>query len=204
MTTTLTKPAAFTGLTDETNIAICFQCLAAYNNGRMHYFWCDLEKLYSDDDDLESFKQKFAECENYLIATSPECDAEELFFTSHQGIESIYSEYVDAETIFEYLEQRQLVIDDGKDPAIYEKWNANLGGSVNDRINDAQTFIDEYRGSAETHKEFAEEWYRESYTFSWMPSALIRHIDWQAVWDCELRHEFTDIEMDNEIHFIYS
>ena len=204
MTTTLTKPAAFTGLTDETNIAICFQCLAAYNNGRMHYFWCDLEKLYSDDDDLESFKQKFAECENYLIATSPECDAEELFFTSHQGIESIYSEYVDAETIFEYLEQRQLVIDDGKDPAIYELWNSNIGGPCNDRINDAQTFIDEYRGSAETHKEFAEEWYRESYTFSWMPSALIRHIDWQAVWDCELRHEFTDIEMDNEIHFIYS
>ena len=203
MTQSISKPEAF-GLTDETNIAICFQCLAAYNEGTHHYFWCDLEKLYSSDDDLEDFRLKFAECEKYLIETSPAFGAEEIFFTDHQGIESIYSEYIDYKVLFEYLEQRELVASDGKDPAIYELWNSNLGGPCNDRINDGQTFIDNFRGIADNCAEFTEEWYRELHDLDSMPSDLIYHIDWQAVWDCELRHDFTEIRYENDLYFFYN
>ena len=34
-----------------------------------------------------------------------------------------------------------------------------------------------------------------------MPDFIKSHIDWQEVWDCELRHDYTTIEMENQTHF---
>ena len=44
--------------------------------------------------------------------------------------------------------------------------------------------------------------------FSWdgpnegpAPDFIIAHIDWQEVWDCELRHDYFSIEYDGMTHF---
>ena len=34
-----------------------------------------------------------------------------------------------------------------------------------------------------------------------VPDFLTHHIDWQAVWDCELRHDYFTIEYDGVTHF---
>ena len=34
-----------------------------------------------------------------------------------------------------------------------------------------------------------------------VPNFITNHIDWQAVWDCELRHDYCTIEYDGVTHF---
>ena len=34
-----------------------------------------------------------------------------------------------------------------------------------------------------------------------MPEFITSHIDWQEVWDCELRHDYFTIEYDEITHF---
>ena len=34
-----------------------------------------------------------------------------------------------------------------------------------------------------------------------VPDFLTSHIDWQEVWDCELRHDYTTIESQDQTHF---
>ena len=34
-----------------------------------------------------------------------------------------------------------------------------------------------------------------------LPNFLTSHIDWQEVWDCELRHDYFSIEYDGQTHF---
>jgi len=34
-----------------------------------------------------------------------------------------------------------------------------------------------------------------------LPDFMLNHIDWQAVWDCELRHDYSTIDYDGVTHF---
>ena len=34
-----------------------------------------------------------------------------------------------------------------------------------------------------------------------MPGFVTSHIDWQEVWDCEMRHDYTTIESQDQTHF---
>ena len=34
-----------------------------------------------------------------------------------------------------------------------------------------------------------------------VPNFITNHIDWQAVWDCELRHDYSTIQYDGVTHF---
>ena len=34
-----------------------------------------------------------------------------------------------------------------------------------------------------------------------VPNLIASHIDWQEVWDCELRHDYFTIEYDGQTHF---
>ena len=34
-----------------------------------------------------------------------------------------------------------------------------------------------------------------------IPDYIVNHIDWQSMWDCELRHDFFTIEFDGETYF---
>jgi len=45
---------------------------------------------------------------------------------------------------------------------------------------------DRYRGSYQSEKDFAEEYYTDLYD---IPSDLV--VDWESTWDCNLRYDFT-------------
>jgi len=204
MTKTLVIPQAFqSNVFEDSKTALCFQCLAAYNQGYHHYLWCDIDSLYESSEDLEDFQKAFNECLEHVVKTSPVPDSEEIFFTDHQGLESIYSEYLDSKTLFDYLEQRQSVIDDGFDIGLFEAWcNATGADDKNDYYGDQ--FKDTYRGSAETGAKFAEEFYEESGEYSEIEKiseVLAYHIDWSTVWSCSLRFDYLEVNYEGESHF---
>ena len=99
-TATLTKPKAL--ISTDGDISICIQCLASYNEGTHHFYWCDLEAL-----DLDNFEEEFQECIDYVIKTSPSNSAEEWFYTDHENLKPIYDEYQDIKVIKEYMEKYQ-------------------------------------------------------------------------------------------------
>ena len=66
-----------------------------------------------------------------------------------------------------------------------------------------EQFEDAYAGNYESEADFAEQLcsdcgYLEE---SNLPTFIANHIDWQAVWDRELTHDYTSIEHNNQIYF---
>lgn len=59
-----------------------------------------------------------------------------------------------------------------------------------DAVND---FMDAYMGEWEDEEDFTRDYYEEDGTLMGLPSVIISHIDWQGVWDSDLRHEFYEI-----------
>ena len=56
-------------------------------------------------------------------------------------------------------------------------------------------FEDDYYGSFDSVAEFAEDNFE--FDMDDIHESMRGHIDWQGVWDCELRHYFTDIKTDD-------
>ena len=204
MVSTLDVPKSFqSNVFEDSKTALCFQCLAAYNEGHHHYLWCDIDSLYESSEDLEDFQKAFNQCLEHVVKTSPVPDAEEIFFTDHQGLESIYSEYLDSKTLFDYLEQRQRVIDDGQDVGLFEAW-CNATGADNKNDYYGNQFLDTYRGSAKDGEEFAENYYEELGQHSEVERVapdLAYCIDYERVWSCSLRFDFLEVEYKGESHF---
>jgi antirestriction protein len=70
-------------------------------------------------------------------------------------------------------------------------------------IETVEQFEDAYAGKFESEADFAEQLcsdcgYLEE---SNLPNFIANHIDWQAVWDRELTHDYTFIEHNNQIYF---
>ena len=64
------------------------------------------------------------------------------------------------------------------------------------------------RTSIHVEAQFTEQLVDDLGYFSWdgpnegpAPDFIIAHIDWQAVWDCELRHDYFTIEDGEYTHF---
>jgi len=70
-------------------------------------------------------------------------------------------------------------------------------------IETKEQFEDAYVGKFESEADFSEQLcndcgYLEE---SNLPTFIANHIDWQAVWDRELTHDYTSIEHNNQIYF---
>ena len=63
-------------------------------------------------------------------------------------------------------------------------------GDLLSRMEDA--FVGQYYDEAT----FAEELITESYDLDQLPDIIANHIDWQAVWDCELRFDYYVVGID--------
>ena len=63
-------------------------------------------------------------------------------------------------------------------------------GDLLSRMDDA--FVGQYYDEAT----FAEEVITESYDLDQLPDIIANHIDWQAVWDCELRFDYYVVGVD--------
>jgi hypothetical protein len=75
-------------------------------------------------------------------------------------------------------------------------------------ITTAEQFESAYLYQTDSHKaeaEFSEYLTTElkEHCFD-IPDYVYNHIDWQSMWDCELRHDFFAIEFDSETYFFNS
>lgn len=196
MSTTLeNKPAFLSQSADfgESDIQLCVQCLAAYNQGHHHFMWLDLEELNSEDE--EEFKKQFQQAIDYVIKTSPAADAEEHFFTDHCGLTSIYNEYLGAEELFEYLEGLREAKENGFSHELWENYLNEIDPS--DRSFD--NFQDSYYGEFDSGEEFAENIATETCAIpdafpSWID------IDWEGTWQ-NLSYDYNEVEADGMTHF---
>tara|TARA_B100000214_G_scaffold86418_1_gene59229 strand:+ start:4277 stop:4855 length:579 start_codon:yes stop_codon:yes gene_type:complete len=187
-TATLTKPKALES--KEGEISICIQCLASYNEGTHHFFWCDLEAI-----DLDNFEEEFQKCIDYVIKTSPSNSAEEWFFTDHENLSAIYDEYQDIKTIKEYLEKYQEFKENNISIDLMNEYLENYG--------DDHTYSDfesAYRGAYDSNEAYAEEFYTECGDYD--PDTLSNLvIDWEATWRYSLQYDMTVLEADGESHY---
>ena len=195
MSTTLeNKPAYLSQSADfgESDCWLCVQCLAAYNQGHHHYYWLDLEELNTDS--LEEFDKEFNAAIKFVIDTSPAEGAEEWIFTDHSGIDSIYSEYIGSEELFEYLEGLKQAKDSGHSHELWENYINELDPSDKDY----DTFEDMYYGGYDSPEEFAESICQDcGYIPNDLPSWI--EIDWERTWE-NLSQDYTEVDADGQTY----
>ena len=177
-TATLTKPKAL--ISTNGNISICIQCLASYNEGTHHFYWCDLEAI-----DLDNFEEEFQECINYVIKTSPSNSAEEWFYTDHENLKPIYDEYQDIQVIKEYNISIELM----------NEYLDNYGEDLS-----YSDFESAYRGAYDSNADYAEEFYTECGDYDPNTQSNLV-IDWEATYNYALRYDMTVLEADGENHY---
>ena len=70
-------------------------------------------------------------------------------------------------------------------------------------INTAEQFESAYFWQSNSYKAEAEfsEYVATEINCVDIPDYIVNHIDWQSMWDCELRHDFFTIEFDGETYF---
>lgn len=80
------------------------------------------------------------------------------------------------------------------DPEAFEAFCRNQHIKAEDCADAVSDFIEAYIGVYEDEADFASHYYGANYGPTWnLPSVVRRHIDWQGVWDSELRHDYYEI-----------
>lgn len=80
------------------------------------------------------------------------------------------------------------------DPEAFEAFCLNQHIKTEECADYVEAFTDGYIGQFESEADYAEYYYNETTNLFRLPSVLIRHIDWQGVWDSELRHDFYETD----------
>jgi hypothetical protein len=98
----------------------------------------------------------------------------------YDAIHDKFGEKWDHEEIMEFMEEL-----------------SDIGIESPEALDDAYEWsTGEYNATAE----FAE-YYVNEVMCTGIPSVLEGHIDWDSVWDCELRYDFNEFEFDGETYF---
>lgn len=148
---------------------------AKYNSGSIEGNWLDL----TDYSDKESFLEACAELHK------DEADPEFMFQDFEGFPRAFYSESSVPETLFEFLELDE---DERKIVALYAEAHGN---SLVDDL-DLDTAQEAYAGTASSEADFAENTAEElGEVPKGFPSWIV--IDWEASWNCNLRHDYTSI-----------
>jgi hypothetical protein len=162
---------------------------ATYNEGRLDGRWYDMDD-YSDADELTE-----------AIKAANRADAEEFFLADWEGFpKGLLTENTHAETAFEYSELLDDV-DEDQITALYDAFGVHYFDSLPEAITALES---RHRGTADTEKEFAEQWASETGMIpDHIPEgSLLRYVDYQWFWDGELQFAFaTGRDDNNTLHF---
>jgi len=107
--------------------------------------------------------------------------------TTPTEITVITDEYTEEQlALAEYLESLGIMEGDGVE---------YLDDLAADNITDVEEFENLFVGVYDDEADFAQNWVTEvaEEDIPNSVSFLINHIDWQGVWECELRHEFFNV-----------
>lgn len=163
---------------------------ASYNNGTQFEFghWVDLSDFSDASELMEYIAGHFSEAdkESPLPSGTPR---EEIMITDFENFPKVfYSESMgekEFEKLFDFLNL------DDDDRKLIEMYADATGYSIDDiNIRDAQ---DRFHGTADSYAEFAENMAEECGEIPKdMPSWIV--IDWEASWNCNLRHDYMTAE----------
>ena len=169
MTTVTTTPKLYVGT------------YAKYNDGSIGGEWVELEQF----SDADSFLKHCAEIH------SDEEDPEFMFQDFEGFPRSFYSESAnssDLEKLFEYINL------DEDDRNLLEMYAAATGYDLEDIDIDAAR--DNFHGTADSEAYFAEQIAEETGAIPKdMPTWVV--IDWEATWNCNLRHDYNTATDEN-------
>jgi antirestriction protein len=175
----INRPAGVVDYLPE--IGAYFACLAAYNNGRLHGAWVDLEEITSTDD--------LQECIDYILASSPEPGAEEWAMHDHAGLPDCLSrtEWPDLADLASYGEALAGIGDDPDDREAFRLYCNDRGEIV-----DVDTFRDAYNGRHDSGSGFACDLADD---LGLIPEGItwpVSCIDWEAAWrELEIGCDYT-------------
>ena len=172
---------------------------ASYNNGTQFEFghWVDLTQFSSVDELDDYIREHFeqADGKSPLPCGTPR---EEVMITDYENFpKCFYCESYDSETmekLFDYLNM------DDDDRKILEMYADATGYSIQDiDISDAQ---DAFHGTADSEAEFAERMAEECGDIPKdMPNWVV--IDWEASWNCNLRHDYMTATDENGVIYFF-
>ena len=177
-TTTKTRPIGL-GLHDDYP-AICIQDYETNN-----FKWFNVYEIFQNSNDLEEFTELMKKARKSVCK-------DEWFYSDCLYLNSIYSEHISDETLFEYLESLDDALADGHSVSLHEEFIANFGDSC---IGD---FSDYYVGEFTT-KEFSEHYIENTVDLDSIPDIITSNIDYENVW-YDLQHDYVEIEADKSTY----
>lgn len=157
-----------------------------YNGGSIAGKWLDLEDYADKDEFLEACAKLHKD----------EIDPEFMFQDSENLPSGFVEEcYID-DAVWEWLalddHERELL-------AVYQD-NIDASGDI-------ETAQERFVGTYDSEKEFAEEYTHETTgeaDFDSIESRLGIVIDWEATWNCNLRHSFSSCQHNGEYWFFHN
>ncbi len=159
-------------------------CLAAYNGGRLHGKWIDLD----EDTDLDTLWDKVKE----VLKTSPEAGAEAWAIHDYEGFEGYsVSESEDFETLIKIAEALR------KHGAAFGAYLENEG----DLDTALENFEEAYAGEYDSRSEFGQQLFDDTVDISAVPDYLRNYIDVEA-WtrDLFLGGDYYDVQKNGSTY----
>ena len=155
-------------------------CLAAYNNGILHGSWIDLTGAT-----VGRVKEKIQE----VLKASPIPNAEEWAIHDYDddvpcGLQA-WGEYPDLQRL---ITASELVSELGE---AFEAWLTLDHDRIHkiDPCDWHDEFNDAYCGTYRDGAGYAEEYFEETGLAESIPAFILNHIDWDSVWNNELRYD---------------
>ena len=177
-TTTKTQPIGL-GLHDDFP-AICIQDYETNN-----FKWFNVYEIFQNSNDLEEFTELMKKARKSVCR-------DEWFYSDCLYLNSIYSEHISDETLFEYLESLDNTLADGHSVSLHEEFIGHFGESY------IGNFSDYYVGEFDT-KEFSEHYIENTVDLDSIPDIIKSNIDYENVW-YDLQHDYVEIEADRSTY----
>ena len=167
-TATATKPSCIVSGCPEVGIYVA--CLAAYNNGKYHGDWIDLEQCQDEEDIQEGI--------DWVIATSPEPGAEEWAVHDSAGLPGYLSctEWPTLGELIAWADGLSAVIHQDEREA-YRLACEDQGETI-----DEDSFRESYCGAYSSGEEYAQELAHELGSIPEDAAWPLTCIDWEGAW----------------------
>jgi len=160
-------------------------CIQDYETNKWQ--WFNVYEIFQNSNDLEEFQKHMTKARKSVCI-------DEWFYSDCLYLNSIYSEHISDETLFEYLESLEDAISDGHSVSLHEEFISALGSEYFGMLNDM------YYGEFDNTKEFAEHHIEETEDLDSIPWIIRSNIDYSNVW-YDLQDDYIEIEADRSNYF---
>jgi len=158
-------------------------CIQDYETNK--WVWFNVYEIFQNSNDLEEFTELMKKARKSVCR-------DEWFYSDCLYLNSIYSEHISDEILFEYLESLEDALADGHSVSLHEEFVSNFGESY---IGD---FSNYYVGEFDT-KEFSEHYIENTVDLDSIPDIIKSNIDYENVW-YDLQHDYVEVEADSSTY----